>query len=284
MAYDIPQELKYKEIFAYGMTIRQFLYVTVFGVAAVEVISQKSIPQEIGMAAGLGLMGIAVLLGFLNFDTKLLEFLSFLRAPKNITFLDRRASSFFGVKYLKDSAIVLKDGTIIGVVRAEAINFSILSKEQKEAIINNFMNFLNSLGFRAHVIMRTITLDMNQYLLNMDAKVQAKAKGGLAETYSLKDFLANYTRENRVTDRVFYITVPLKNTYGKGKEHLAYRELEERMAVLQEWLAKSMLLSKKLDNGGILCFLGMFLLDDVNLDSESTSQFTSYNGDENVLE
>ena len=284
MAYDIPQELKYKEIFAYGMTIRQFIYVTIFGVAAVMIISAKEIPREIGIVTGLVLIGVAVLLGFLNFDTKILEFLSFLRAPKNITFLDKKASNFFGVKYLKDSAIVLKDGTIIGVVRAEAINFSILSKEQKEAIINNFMNFLNSLGFRAHVIMRTVILDMNQYLHNMEIKAQSKAKDGLAETISLKEFLASYTRENRVTDRVFYITVPLRNTYGKGKEHLAYRELEERMAVLQEWLAKSMLLSKKLDNGGILCFLGMFLLDDVNLDSESTSQFTSYNGDENVLE
>ena len=41
--------------------------------------------------------------------------------------------------------------------------------------------------------------------------------------------------------------------------------------------AKSMLLSKKLDNNGILGFLGLFLLGDVNPDSLSTSQFTSYN-------
>lgn len=284
MVYDIPQELKYKEIFAYGMTLRQFIYVILFGAAAVQVVSQKNIPQEIGASIGLGLVGIAILLGFLDFDRKILEFFSFLKAPKNITFLDRKAANFFGIKYLKDSAIVLKEGTIIGVVRADSINFSILSKEQKEAVIYNFMNFLNSLGFRTHVIMRTITLDMNYYLQNMESKAQTKDKDGLKEIMSLKEFLANYARENRVTDRVFYITIPMKNTYGRGKENLAFRELEERIVVLQEWLAKSMLPSKRLDNSEILGFLGLFLLDDVIPDALSTSQFTSYNGGENVLE
>jgi len=284
MAYDIPQELKYKEIFAYGMTLRQFIYVILFGAAAVQVISQKNIPQEIGASIGLGLIGIAILLGFLDFDRKILEFLSFLKAPKNITFLDRKAARFLGIKYLKDSAIVLKEGTIIGVVRADSIHFSILSKEQKEAIIYNFMNFMNSLGFRTEVIMRTITLDMNHYLQKMEARAQTKDKDDLTRILSLRDFLAAYTHENRVTDRLFYITIPMKNTYGRGKENLAFRELEERMVVLQEWLAKSMLTSKRLDNGEILGFLGLFLLEDVIPEALSTSQFTSYNGGENVLE
>ena len=42
MAYDIPQELRYKEIFAYGMTIRQFIYVILFGTTAVLILSLKN--------------------------------------------------------------------------------------------------------------------------------------------------------------------------------------------------------------------------------------------------
>ena len=87
MAYDIPQELKYKEIFAYGMTLRQFLYVTVFGVAAVMILSHDGIPKEAGIVVGIGLMGVAVLLGFFDFDRKMLEFLSFLKTSKNIIYL-----------------------------------------------------------------------------------------------------------------------------------------------------------------------------------------------------
>jgi hypothetical protein len=277
MAYDIPQELKYKEIFAYGMTFRQFIYVTFSGVASVLILSNKEIPQEIGALAGITLMGMAVLLGFLDFDRKILEFFSYLLAPKNIIKLDRKSSEYLGIRYLKDSAIVLRDGTIIGVVGIDAINFSILSKEQKEAVIYNFMSFLNSLRFRAHVIMRTVTLDMDQYLNRTGLNSPMRGEFS-ADAYSLREFLAGYVRDNSVTDRIFCITVPLKNTYGRGKEHLAYRELEERMTVMQEWLAKSMLNARRLDNAGILAFLGLFLRDDIRLHPESTSPFTLKGG------
>ncbi|VVB54986.1 Uncharacterised protein [uncultured archaeon] len=286
MAYDIPQELKYKEIFAYGMTLKQFIYGAIFGMAAVLILSQDKIPWEIGAVAGIVLMGIAVLLGFFDFDKKIIEFISYLRTPKNITFLTKEASQFLGVKYLKDSAIVLKDGTLVGVLKVEAINFSILSKEQKDAVIHNFMNFLNSLGFRIQIIMRTVTLDMTPYLRNMESKTSANAEGGLAESYSLKEFLQNYVQTNKVTDRVFYIAVPLRNAgpsvktiRGSGKESLAFRELEERMEVVREWLSKSMLNSKRLDNTGLLAFLASFFDDGVKLDAGCTSPYTDYKGD-----
>ncbi|MFH1126084.1 MAG: PrgI family protein [Candidatus Altiarchaeota archaeon] len=290
MAYDIPQELKYKEIFAYGMTLRQFIYVAVFGVATVMILSNKDIPKEAGAVIGLGLMGIAVLLGFFDFDIKILEFLSFLNTPKNIMFLTKEASKFLDVKYLKDSAIVLKDNTLVGVLKVDALNFSILSKEQKEAVIYNFMNFLNSLGFRAEILMRTVTMNMNQYLENMQTRASCNAEGSLAEIYSLREFLEEYVRENRVTDRVFYITLPLKNTqagrtgYRNLDDSMAFRELEERMHVLREWLSKSMVLSTRLDNTGLLFLLGSFFTDDMKLDAGCTSPYTTYNGGENVLE
>ena len=276
MGYDIPQELKYKEIFAYGMTLKQFLYIVVFGVAAVMIISQKGVPQEAGIVVGLALVGTAVLLGFFDFDRKILEFLSFLNAPKNLLKLDKKTSERLGIKYLKDSAIVLKDGTLLGIVQTDAINFSILSKEQKEAVIYNFMSFLNSLGFRTVIMMRTITVDMSKYLQDMGLKTRRKV--GTCGMLALKNFLGSYLRSNNVTDRVFYVIVPLKNTCGHGKEHLAYRELEERLAVLQEWLAKSLLNSKRLNNDEILGFLALFLRDDVVVRPESTSQQTLKGG------
>jgi len=290
MAYDIPQELKYKELFAYGMTLRQFFYVIIFGMAAIYLLSQKNIPQEVGAIAGIVLIGIAVLLGFFDFDVKILEFLSFLRTPKNIVFLSPEASRFLGIRYLKDSAIVLPDNSIVGVLKVDALNFSILSKEQKEAVIYNFMNFLNSLGFRAEILMRTVTMDMNQYLRNMQTIAAYNTEGGQAEIYSLKEFLENYVHENRVTDRVFYITLPLKSTQSGRtgikslSESMAFRELEERIHVVREWLSKSMLLSRRLDNTELLFFLASFFTEDLKLDAGCTSQFTSYNTGENVLE
>ena len=296
MAYDIPQELKYKEIFAYGMTIRQFVYVAVFGVAAVVIFSQSGLPKEIGALIGLTLIGIAVLLGFFEFDKRIIEFIAFMRTPKNVTFLSKDAAKFLGIKYIRDSAIVLSDKTFVGVIRVEAINFSILSKEQKNAIIYNFMNFLNSLDFRIQVIMRTVTLDMHDYLSNLEKKVSDNPDGSIAEYYSFKDFLETYVEENKVTDRVFYIVVPLRDEHPVGfkdifkpgllkKSTLAFRELDERMVVVQEWIAKSLLESRRLDSWGIFTFLASFFDSSVNLDPESTSLFTTHdNGGENVLE
>lgn len=204
MAYNIPQELRYKEIFAYGMTIKQFLYLIIFGIISVEFLS-SGVPKEVGALGALGFMGFAVLLGFFGFDRRILEFFMFLMTPKNITSASKEAQTL-GIKYLRDSAIVLPDNSVVAVLKVDALNFSILSQEQKAAVIRNFMNFLNSLSFPIQIIMRTISLDLSEYL----KKMQDKSEGTPLESGSLKEFLENYVRENKVTDKVFYIAIPLK--------------------------------------------------------------------------
>jgi len=287
MAYDIPQELKYKEIFAYGITLRQFIYLAVFGVTAVIIFSQENVPDEMGALIGIALIGIAVLLGFFDLDRRIIEFISYLRTPKNITFLSREAARFLQIKYIRDSAIVLSDGTLVGVIKVDALNFSILSKEQKNAVIYNFMNFLNSLDSRIQIIMRTVDLDMSNYLSSLEREVSENPEGNIAECYGFRGFLEEYARENKVTDRVFYIAVPLRDEHEirlkdflkRGllkKSTLAFRELDDRIKVIQEWLSKSMLESRRLDNDGLLLFLASFFASWVKVDAGCTSLYTTH--------
>jgi len=287
MAYDIPQELKYKEIFAYGITLRQFIYLAVFGVTAVLIFSQENVPNEIGALIGIALVGLAVLLGFFDLDRRIIEFISYIRTPKNITFLSKDAARFLKIRYIQDSAIVLSEGSLVGVIKVDALNFSILSKEQKNAVIYNFMNFLNSLESRIQIIMRTVTLDMGNYLSNLEKKVSDNPEGSIAEYYSFRDFLERYAEENRVTDRVFYIAVPLKDEHEirlkdfirpglLKKSTLTFRELDDRIKVIQEWLSKSMLESKRLDNDGLLVFLASFFASWVKVDAGCTSLYTTH--------
>ena len=269
MAYNIPQELRYKEIFAYGMTIRQFLYMTLFGIISIEILSNGGIPKEVGALAALLLMSFAILLGFLDLDKKILELLSFLRTPKNITPLSKEAQTL-GIKYLQDSTIILPDNMIVAVLKVDALNFSILSKEQKEAVIQNFMNFLNSLAFPIQIIMRTVTLDMSEYLKNLQARSEGTES---LESDNLKEFLENYVKENKVTDKVFYITIPLKKQRGLNSEEISFRGLSERVEVVREWLVKSLLKSRRLGNKSLLSFLASFYSEEL-ADIELPSSFT----------
>ena len=52
-------------------------------------------------------------------------------------------------------------------------------------------------------------------------------------------------------------------------------ELDERITVVREWLSKSLLDSKRLDNQELFVFLGSFFTSGKAMDPESTSMFTT---------
>ena len=126
-------------------------------------------------------------------------------------------------------------------------------------------------------------------LIAEQMKIIDNSEGGLAESYSFREFIEGYVQENKVTDRVFYLSLPLKDksttsVFGKTDDSMTYRELEERIEVIREWLSKSMLKTRRLDNVDLVTFLASFFSDEVYLQPGCTSYCTSHKGGENVLE
>jgi Helicase HerA, central domain len=108
------------------------------------------------------------------------------------------------------------------VLEVSAINFTLKSEDEQEAIIAGYRAFLKALTFPMQVLIRNQRLDLRSYIQQvLDAS--STAAGGtptwraLAE--SLVDFIKKLASQRTLIERHFYIVIPLAPKSGGGGSH-----------------------------------------------------------------
>lgn len=266
MAYEIPQNLKYEEKIVFGLTLKQFGWITLFGILAVIIFLKTPISFYAKIVIAITLVGIGFSFAFLNLFTHIKILKKYFGLTK-AGYLQPQLDSFMEVKEIKDNAIFLKDGSIKAIIQVIPFNFSMLSIQEQQAIINAYKQFLNSLDFPIQIVMRTINLSLNEYLLVLEKKVHATKKTSLLNQFdSFKKFIQKFINEKKIKNRLFYIIIPIENNqptlfFGKKvkeKEKIMQSQLNVRIKVCQEKLRKCNLLTKQLNSQELVSLLASF--------------------------
>ena len=63
----------------------------------------------------------------------------------------KATQEFVPIKEVRDGVITLKDGSMRGILLASSINFSLKSEDERNAIVMQFQDFLNSLDFNIQI-------------------------------------------------------------------------------------------------------------------------------------
>lgn len=94
------------------------------------------------------------------------------------------------------------------VIEVTATNFTLLSKEEKEAKIASYVAFLNSLSFSIQILIRNKQLDISSYLKLLETQQNTEANPIVKERIRLyREFVAEMIKVNVVLDKNFYIIV-----------------------------------------------------------------------------
>lgn len=110
---------------------------------------------------------------------------------------------------IKDSTVVLKDGSLRAVIAVSSINFDLKSTDEQEAIIYAFQRFLNSIDFPIQIIVSSRRYDISNYLQMLQKKSYTEKNILLKnQIIDYKKFIAGLVDEASVTSKYFYIIVP----------------------------------------------------------------------------
>src|SRR3970040_1831280 len=71
---------------------------------------------------------------------------------------------FVPIKEVRDGTIVLKDGGMRAILLCSSLNFSLKSEDERNAILLQFQDFLNSLDFSVEILVQSRKLDIRPYL------------------------------------------------------------------------------------------------------------------------
>lgn len=126
------------------------------------------------------------------------------------------------ISELRDSMVIMKDGSFRAVVACQSINFDLMSEEERESVEYSYQNFLNSLSFNVQILIRSQRIDIAPYidhLIKLRHETDNMLLGAMMDNYI--EFIDVLSQEANIMDKSFFIVIP----YYSDKE--AEKALEQ---------------------------------------------------------
>lgn len=179
---------------------------------------------------------------------------------------DRTTQDFVPIKEVKDGVVVLRDGSLRGVLLASSLNFALKSEDEQLAIIAQFQTMLNSLEFPVQIFVQSRGFDIRPYTTLLEERYAAQTSDLMRiQIREYVEFIKSYLETHNVMSKSFFIVVSynpsvIENRGGirgmldvlpgnftgkkdtKNKIELfeeARSQLEQRMLVVQDGLSRT---------------------------------------------
>ncbi len=98
------------------------------------------------------------------------------------------AQRFLDIAEIREDLVVMKDGTLRSVLLVSSINFALKSVDEQNAIVQSYMQFLNSLSFPIQVIIQSRRMNIDPYMRQLSES--EKTLGSDLLRKQIKDYQA----------------------------------------------------------------------------------------------
>jgi hypothetical protein len=125
-----------------------------------------------------------------------------------------------GLDSIEDGALCLPDGQYRAVLEVGSVNFALQGEADQESTVAGFDAFLNALSFPVQILVRSVSIDLEGYLADLEksALKLPEALAALAQDHAL--FLRRLARSRTLLERRFYLVVPAQDgsaVAGRGR-------------------------------------------------------------------
>ena len=125
--------------------------------------------------------------------------------PKN----PNSTQSTLQLSEIRDSMVIMIDGSYRTVVACKSINFDLMSDREREGVEYSYQNFLNSLNFPIQILIRSQKVDIEPYIGKLEDIRRSQDNmllGVLMDDYI--NFIDALADEANIMEKTFYITIP----------------------------------------------------------------------------
>lgn len=138
---------------------------------------------------------------------------------------------YLDIQEIRDDIIILKDGTIRALLLVSSLNFSLKSYDEQEAIIQGYVQFLNSLNFPLQIVIQSRKLDIDEYLARIKT-VEKNQKNELLkiQTADYRRFITELVKIGEIMSKKFFVAVPYSPFTRKSKGKGFFTRFQEALA------------------------------------------------------
>lgn len=128
---------------------------------------------------------------------------------KSITPIQSTTQHHLLIADVVDDLVLTKEGGAALILRSSALNFSLLSQREQEAMTFAYAALLNSLSFPIQIFVRSQRKDVSDYLdflAKQETKQENEKLRGLMSSY--REFVINMVKKKNVLEKEFFIVIP----------------------------------------------------------------------------
>lgn len=129
---------------------------------------------------------------------------------------------YLDIAEMKEDIVVLKDGTIRAVLLVSSINFALKSVDEQSAIVQAYMQFLNTLDFPIQIVIQSRRMNIDQYLLSLAESERTQTNDLLRRQIAdYREYVKQLVELGEIMQKKFFIAVPLDPSTDKQKGFFA---------------------------------------------------------------
>ena len=116
---------------------------------------------------------------------------------------------FVPIKEVRDGVLMLKDGGMRAILLCSSVNFSLKSEDERNAILLQFQDFLNSLDFSIEILVQSRKLDIRPYIALLEEQEGKQTNNRMKiQVREYIEFIKNFTENTNIMTKNFFIVVP----------------------------------------------------------------------------
>src|SRR3989338_7127112 len=116
---------------------------------------------------------------------------------------------FVPIKEVRDGVVILKDGGMRAILLCSSMNFALKSDDERNAILLQFQDFLNSLDFSIEILLQSRRLDIRPYIALLEEQEKAQTNNLMKiQVREYIEFIKNFTENTNIMTKHFFIIVP----------------------------------------------------------------------------
>ncbi|HWQ99422.1 MAG TPA: hypothetical protein VN397_01080 [Candidatus Methylomirabilis sp.] len=116
---------------------------------------------------------------------------------------------FLDIAEIKEDVVIMKDGTLRGVLLVSSINFALKNMDEQNAIVQAYMGFLNSIDFPIQIVIQSRRMNIDTYLRSLRDAEKTQTNDLLrAQIADYREYVAQLVQLGDIMQKRFYVVVP----------------------------------------------------------------------------
>lgn len=112
------------------------------------------------------------------------------------------------IKEIKNSTVIVKDGSFRQIVMVGGLNFSLKSESEQSIITGGYQTFLNSIDFPLQILIHSRKVNIDAYIATLAARRDEEKTAILqSQIDEYINFIKGFVEKNAIMEKVFLVVV-----------------------------------------------------------------------------